>query len=277
MYLRGFGILGLISGNLMKRMYGNKYDVIVLICELHHLMHTSLVVLHPHKSAEYSHTIVDMDYIIPYRKRCKVIDGKLLALVDRPPYAHTMESVEYFMVTVAAYLVFMIYESVVYVAAGNEFRYHSPVLRKYGSQSFQLGLLLPVYPHPVSFLHALAYILGKELEILVEYRLGSYAEPDGILILTGKRNLHINLTEPVRNRPETPVIIHIGRIKPEKRIFRKDIHYADLLGLIIFGSDYIRVYFRLDHLLLGKLCVAVKYVYGIYLISEKRYSERIVI
>ena len=79
-----------------------------------------------------------------------------------------METVEYFMVAVAAYLIFMVYESVVDIASGYEFRQKASVLRKYGLKPFELRLLFTVYPYPVSFFKTFPYILGKEFEILVE-------------------------------------------------------------------------------------------------------------
>ena len=45
-------------------MHRNKDDVIVLVYELHHLVHTSLVVLHPDKTSEYAHTVVDVHDVV---------------------------------------------------------------------------------------------------------------------------------------------------------------------------------------------------------------------
>ena len=74
-------------------MHGHKHDVVVLVCELDHLMHPSTVVLHSDKSSEDSHSIVYMDNVISYRKRSKVIDGKLLALLHGTSDTDPMEPV----------------------------------------------------------------------------------------------------------------------------------------------------------------------------------------
>ena len=146
-------------------------------------MHPSLVILHSDKTAEDTYSVIYMHYIITYRKRCKVIDGKLLAFIHSSSETYTMKTVEYLMVTVAADFVFMINESVMDVASRYEFRHHSPVLGKYGPQPLQLRLLLSIYPHPVSFIHTFADILREKFEILIENRLRSNAELDSILIL----------------------------------------------------------------------------------------------
>ncbi len=48
----------------------NRYEhyIVVFVYEFHHLVYPSLVILHSHESAEYPHSIVYMDYVIPYRE-----------------------------------------------------------------------------------------------------------------------------------------------------------------------------------------------------------------
>ena len=92
-------------------------------------MHPSLIVLHTDETAENPYSVIDMDYIIPYCERRKVIDGKLLALLDRPSDAYAMETVEYLVVAVAADLVLMIDESVMDILPGYEFRKNRIILR----------------------------------------------------------------------------------------------------------------------------------------------------
>ena len=168
----------------MKCMNGNKYDIIILVHKLHNLMHPSLVILHADKSSEYADSIIYMDYIIPYRKGCQVVQGKLLALFHRSSYADTVETVEYLVVAVAAYLIFMVYESVMDIESGDEFRQYVSVLRKNGSESVKLRLLLTIDPYPVTLLKMFSDVLCKKFEILVEHRLRRYAEPYSFLILS---------------------------------------------------------------------------------------------
>ena len=193
----------------MKSMYGNKYHIIIPVHKLHHLMHPPLVILHAYKTAEYTYSVVDMDYVIPYRERCKVIDSELLALLDSPSYAYTVEPVEYLMVAVAAYLVLMVDESVMYILFRYELRHYASVLRKDRLKPLELRLLFSIYAYPVAFLETLPYVFGKKLEILVEHRLRSDVELYGIFILTGQRKFHIYLAETLHRREEPLVPVHV--------------------------------------------------------------------
>ena len=233
----------------MKGMYGNKDHVVIPVHQLDYLMHPSLIILHSYKTAEYTHTIIDMDDVIPYRERCKVIYGQLLALLHASSYGDPVETVEDLMVTVAADLVFMVNESVMKVFLRNEFRHDAPVLGHYGLKPVQLGLLLSIYPYPVTFLQTLSYIFRQKLEVLVERRLRGDAELYGFLILTRQRKLHVYFPESLKPAEEIPVLVHIGRIQPHDSIRRKrigDIHHAPLL----FRGHNVRIYLSLSHFLL---------------------------
>jgi hypothetical protein len=109
----------------MQGVHGHKDDVIILICELYHFVHPSLVILHSDKTAEDTYSVIYMHYIITYRKGCKVIDGKLLAFIHTSSYVDTMKSVEYLMVTVTAYLILIIDESIMKIAMSYEFWHQS--------------------------------------------------------------------------------------------------------------------------------------------------------
>ena len=52
----------------MKSVHGHKDYVIVLIHKLDHFVHPSLVILHPHQTSEYTHSVIYMYDIIPYCK-----------------------------------------------------------------------------------------------------------------------------------------------------------------------------------------------------------------
>ena len=92
----------------MKSMNGHKYYIIILICKLDDFMHPASVILHPYKSTEYTHTVINVNYIIPYRKGSKIIDCKLFTLFYSPSYAYPMETVKNLMVGITAYLIFVI-------------------------------------------------------------------------------------------------------------------------------------------------------------------------
>ena len=94
-----------------------------------------------------------------------------------------METVEYFVVGVAANLVLLVYESVVDILALYEVGYKASVLGKNRQDTVQLGFLFAVDVNLVAVFYLFAYIFGKNFEVLVEYRLGSYIEFNRINIL----------------------------------------------------------------------------------------------
>ena len=87
-----------------------------------------------------------------------------------------METVEDLVIAVAAYLVVMVDESVMYVLSRHEFRKDGIVLGENGLESLELGLLVSVYPDPIARFETLPYIFRKQLEILIERRLRGYVE-----------------------------------------------------------------------------------------------------
>ena len=94
-------------------MDGNKHNVVVLIYKFNDFVHTPLIVLHPHESAEYSHTVVDVNDVVPYRKRCQVIDCQLLTLLHCATKTYPVKAVENLVVRVDADLVFIVDEPAV--------------------------------------------------------------------------------------------------------------------------------------------------------------------
>ena len=79
-------------------MNRNEHHVPVLVGYLHDFMDPALVVPHPHKPAEYAHSVVYMHHIVTYIERIEVIYSQLLALFDRAAYADSLEAVEYLVV-----------------------------------------------------------------------------------------------------------------------------------------------------------------------------------
>ena len=240
-------------------------------------MHPSLVIPHPDKTAEDTYSIVDMHYIIPYRKRRKVIDGKLFALLDGAPDSHPMEPVENLMVTVAADLVLMVYESIMDIALRNELGHDAGILGKDRLQPVQLRLFFAIDSHPVSFLKTFPDVLCKKFEVLVERRLWSYAELYGRLILSRKRHFQIDLPERLKEREEGSLLIHIRRIQPQERLRRQNVCYLDTSLPFLIRWCQIRIDFCRHHLLFRKLSITIEYIYGIDFVTEKRDTERIII
>ena len=161
-----------------------------------------------------------------------------------------MEPVENLMITITAYLVLSINESVMDIALRYKFRHQSPVLRKNGLKTLQLRTLLTINPHPISLLDPGSYILRKKFKILIEYRLWLNTESHSTFILTRQRQLHIYITESAKSGEEIPVLVHIRRIKPYQGIRRKHIKNARFLPFLNF-SAYIRIYLHRINLILG--------------------------
>ena len=99
------------------------------------------------------------------------------------PQGNPVEAVEYFMVGIAANLVFLIYETVVYILTFYKYGQRTAALAQYGKYTVQLGLLFAVYIDLVTVLNLIFNILGQQIEVLVEYRLGSNIEIYWIRIL----------------------------------------------------------------------------------------------
>ena len=125
-------------------MYGDEYYIAVLISEFHNLLHPSHIVPHTDKTSENTHSVVYMHYIVPYVESVKVIQRELFALVHRTPKANPVETVEYFVVGIAANLIFGVNETVVDVAAAYELRYYASVLQEDGTETLKLGFLFAV-------------------------------------------------------------------------------------------------------------------------------------
>ena len=229
-------------------MNRDKYHVIILISKLHYLMHPALVILHSHKTAEHTHTIVDMNDVITYSKRSQVIDSELLTLLYRPSDIYTMEPVEDLVVAIAADLVFIINETVMKIALSDEFRENTTILRKNGLKSLQLRLLFTIYPYSESSLYLSPDILGKKFEILIEHRLRGDAELDGLLVLTGQRKFHIYIPEPLQILEEGLILVHIGRVHPYESALRKDIRNHHTLPFLVRRK--VRIYIHILNLLL---------------------------
>ena len=64
-----FAFFGSEAGNFVQGVDVYENDISVLVGDFDYFVHPSVVIPHPHKSAEYSYSVVDMDYVIPYVER----------------------------------------------------------------------------------------------------------------------------------------------------------------------------------------------------------------
>ena len=107
------------------------------------------------------------------------------------------------------------------VLSSHKLRHKPAVLDKNRLQTLYLGILITEYEHLVPSFHVLPDVRRKKLEVLVEHRLGSYVERHGIPRIRIKRNLKKHPPEPVQIMKETSVLVHVRRVKPSNRTFRK--------------------------------------------------------
>ena len=106
----------------MKGVDRDENHVIVLIHQLHHLIHPSFVVPHSHQTAEYTHSVVDMYNVVPYIESTQVIESQLFTLFNSTPEADPVEAVENLVVGVAADLVLIVNETPVNILSDDELR-----------------------------------------------------------------------------------------------------------------------------------------------------------
>ena len=189
------GILGLVSGYLMKRMHGHENHIIVLVHQFYHFMDTPLVIRHSHQTAENAHPMIDMDHIIAYIERAQIIESQLLTFLYASSDGNSVEAVENLMISVTADFVFIVNETSMYVLSGNELRHHTLILIQHRFQPVRLRLLFGKYAHPVTSLQTVSYIFSKQFEVLVEYRLRGNVELNRIEISTRQGSVNVNSAE----------------------------------------------------------------------------------
>ena len=191
-------------------MHGNEDHVPVLVHQLHHLMHPTLVIPHSHQSSEYADTMVYMDYVVAYIEGTQVIESKLLALLHAAAYGHPVEAVEYLVVGVAAYSRLVVNEAVMQVLARLEFRKQAIVLRKNRTQPVQLSFFFSVYDDLVTALYPASYVRLQQFEVLVENGLGTDFETYRIRVPLSHRNFQEHTAESCHIPKERLLIVHVG-------------------------------------------------------------------
>ena len=190
---RRFSFLGAEAGNLVQGMDGYKNYVSSAVDKFYHFLHAAVIVLYLHQTAENTHAMVYMNYIVSQIEGVKVIEGELLGFVHRPSQAHTVETVEDFVVRVPAHFVFVVYEAGMDVLSLDEFRHgRMLVLQHDGMETLQLAFLFPEDIDLVIALYAGADIGNEEFEVFVENRLRSNVETNGFHLLPLERNIQIN-------------------------------------------------------------------------------------
>ena len=176
-------------------MDGNEDYIVVFIHKFYHLVHPSFVVFHPHKSAENSDAVIDVDDVISDAESTEIIQCELLTFLYTSAYADTVKTVENFVVGIATNLVVIVDKTAMNILPGNELRHHASVLVKYGFQPLRLSVFFTINLNPETMLHPAADVLRKKLEIFIENRLWSDAEFYRFHPLFGQRNFQENSAE----------------------------------------------------------------------------------
>ena len=150
-----------------------------------------------------------MDHIVTYIEGSKVVEGELLRLFYGPAQGYPVEAVEDFVVGVAAGLAFVVYETLMYAAAGDEFGLRASFFIENGADSVALSLLFAKYDKLVAVFDFCAYIGYNQFEVFVEYGLRGQIEYHLLFILPLDRHIEIYPAEISGEREEFPFLIHI--------------------------------------------------------------------
>ena len=175
-----FAVLGAETGNLMQRMHRNEDHVAILVGDLHHFPHAAEIIAQADQATKNAYTMVDVHDVISDVEGIQVVDGQLLALLDRATQADPVEAVENLVVCITADLFRLVDEARMDIFSHDKFRQQTPFLCQDGPEPIHLRLFLAENIHPVIVFQFLADIGRKQFEIFVEYRLRGYLELDNL-------------------------------------------------------------------------------------------------
>ena len=245
-------------------------NVSAAVHEFYNLAHPAFVILHLHKAAEYAHTVVYMHYIISKVEGTEVVKGELLGFFYAAAEAHTVEAVEYFMIGIDTYFVFLVYVSGMDVLFLDELGKDGVfVLEHDGAEAFQLGLLFTYYIYFIAAFPFASDIGNEKFEVLVENGLRGYLEFHRTHLVTADGNFHIYPFEGGQFPEERLILVHVRGVKPEGGIGTEKGDEADAVfsGTFTAGGDVgenIGLFYRFD----GELGVGVEGVYPVHLVAE---------
>ena len=248
-------------------MYRHEHYISVLICYFHYLPHAALFIVHAHQAAENAYAVVNVHNVIPEIEGVQVVDGELLALFHRTPDANPVETVEYLVVCVARDLRIFIHESLMDILPFHKLRQYSSLARNNGLYPVQLGGLLSIYIYFVSRFFLAADIIFKQVEVLVEARLGGDVIFLGGCRLDTQWNLQEYPAELFRENVEVLLFIYVRRIEPDGGVLRD--YLEQVTALPADFGERSAYYVRTIPFSFGNLGVAVKYVDTFYLIAPE--------
>ena len=144
------------------------------------------------------------------------------------------------MVSITADPVIIVNETPVDTLSCHELRHHPFVLVKNGPEPVRLSLLVTENIHRITTFKTLADICGKQLEILVEYRLRDDIELDSFFLLQVKRDIQENPLEPFGFTIEITALVRVRRVHPDDSIFRENFRDFHTPAIHIFLGNHVR-------------------------------------
>ena len=247
-------------------MHRHEYHIAVLIGNLHHFTGLSVGVVQFHQSPEHAYSVVDMHYVIAYLERIQLIYRELFALFYAAADLHPVETVENLMVRIQACLGTLVDESVVDVLPFDEFRQHSR-FGKHRLEPFYLCIALAEDEYLIAVFALCLDVVGEELEVLVEHRLGSNFELHRRFVPAVQRQFQVHPPEFFQLREESPVLVHIAGVQPDQGGGRKNRRQAVAVGAGV--CQKVRNYLHRLGFAGRYLGIAVETVDGLYLVSPE--------
>ena len=159
----------------------NENNVIILIYQLNGFLYLA-VYIRFHQTAENSHSVIYMHHIVPYLEGVQFVQRKPLASGHFPLYLYPMVSVENLMIRIKAQSGAMIDKS----SVNGIIELRKPghvlpvfiIMGKDVPEPFYLLGIIAADENFIIFRYSVPYIIQKQVEILVESRLGSRIVPD---------------------------------------------------------------------------------------------------
>ena len=233
---------------LIKVVDAHEHHVAVAVNQFHHFLGAAVVVGDAHQSAEGSYAVVDMHHIVAYVEGIQVVKSQLLCLFHAAAELHAVETVEDFVVGVAADFVFRINEAGVDIAALDEFGQTAAVLGEDAAQTVDLALLFPVDEYLEAVLDAGGDVGRQNFEVFVEGRLRGDAETHRVGSVPGiQGDVGVHPFKGLERGEERPLFVDVGRIEPDGGVGRKYFQYAAAIlgGVGQQGGYYFGLVYRL--------------------------------
>ena len=139
-----------------------------------------------------------------------------------------------------------------------------------------MRLLLPADADPIATSYLIAQIFCQKFEVLVEHRLWGNVKLHRRHSRGGNRHFKEDPAELFQPSVEFLFLIHVRRVQPHERAFRKKFHHRNGLPLRVSVGRKVGKNFNLRKLFLGKLGIAVEHADTVHFVTEERNAVGIV-